>query len=301
MKKLPVILFLSGLVLPSASVAIDLKEANLTQVVNDVEIIAPHRPAYNAFVDDLFKMPDVLRTGAASRAELVAADNTITRVGADTVFSFDPANRTIDLQQGSLLFHSPHGKGGGTIRTDTVVASVLGTTLIVSVAPDGTVKVLDLEGRVEVRLKNGHRQILESGQMMLVPPDGNHPSTAIFNLAEQTRNSLLVTGFTQPLPSLPLINIQIVAQLKSIYGSKAVNGALASVNGSLSAVKGTLTAAGTTISGAVGAVSAGTLATAPNLASLPVVNLPVPTLPTLQPVQSLQPIVQTVTQILPLK
>jgi len=62
---------------------------------------------------------------------LVAQDETVTRVGANTIFSFDPANRTIDLKQGSLLFHSPHGKGGGTIHTGSATASVLGTTLIV--------------------------------------------------------------------------------------------------------------------------------------------------------------------------
>ena len=43
-------------------------------------------------------MPDILKTGPQSRAELVAEDETVTRVGANTIFSFDPASRTIDLR-----------------------------------------------------------------------------------------------------------------------------------------------------------------------------------------------------------
>src|ERR1700685_4413915 len=87
------------------SSAIDLKKSKITQVVNDVEIIsAADQTKKTAAVNDVFTMPDVLRTGPASRAELVAEDDTVTRVGANTIFSFDPANRTIDLKQGRLLF-----------------------------------------------------------------------------------------------------------------------------------------------------------------------------------------------------
>ena len=113
----------------SPATAIDLKQSKVTQVVNDVQIIsASDQSKKTAAVNDTFSMPDILRTGPASRAELVAQDETVTRVGANTIFSFDPANRTIDLKQGSLLFHSPHGKGGGTIHTGSATASVLGTT-----------------------------------------------------------------------------------------------------------------------------------------------------------------------------
>ena len=132
--------------------AIDLKQSKVTQVVNEVQIIsAGDQSKKIAVVNDIFSMPDILRTGTASRAELVAPDETITRVGANTMFSFDPANRTIDLKQGSLLFHAPHGKGGGTIHTGSATASVLGTTLIVTTTPNGGLKVLDLEGAVEVK------------------------------------------------------------------------------------------------------------------------------------------------------
>ncbi len=202
--------------------AIDLKQSKLTQVVNDVEIIsAADQKQKAATINDVFSMPDILRTGAASRAELVAEDQTVTRVGANTIFSFDPAERTIDLKQGSLLFHAPHGKGGGTIHTGSATASVLGTTLIVTTTPHGGFKVIALEGQIEIQYLNGLKQKLNPGQMTFVLPGANQLApVVIFRLDELTANSLLVRGFTQTLDSIPLIQNQIDKQLKLIQTGK---------------------------------------------------------------------------------
>jgi ferric-dicitrate binding protein FerR (iron transport regulator) len=225
MKKLIALSFCGCLAVASTSSAIDLKQSKLTQVVNDVQIIsAADQSKKNATVNDLFNMPDILRTGTASRAELVAADETVTRVGANTIFSFDPANRTIDLQQGSLLFHSPHGKGGGTIHTGSATASVLGTTLIVTTTPNGGMKVLDLEGSVAVNFTNHLKQKLSPGQMTFVLPGGVELAPIIiFRMDDLIQNSLLVHGFTQPLPSLPLIQNQVNKQDNLIKTGRATD------------------------------------------------------------------------------
>jgi hypothetical protein len=202
--------------------AADLKQSTFTQVVNDVRIVsAADSSEKSAIVNTVFTMPDLVRTGAASRAELVAEDKTITRVGANTVFSFDPANRTIDLQQGSLLFHSPKGKGGGTIRTGSATASVLGTTIMVTTTRNGGFKVIDLEGHVAIKFLNGLEQHLAPGQMTFVLHDG-HPAPVInIRLDTLTKDSSLVHGFDQPLPSLPLIQQQIDDQDREIDSGKA--------------------------------------------------------------------------------
>ena len=225
MKKLIILAFTGGCLWPWSSPGIDLKESKFTQVVNSVQVIsAADKSRRVAAVNDFLKMPDVLRTGPDSRAELVAADKTITRVGANTIFSFDAENRTIDLQQGSLLFHSPHGMGGGTIRTATATAAVVGTTIIVTCTPDGGFKLLDLEGQAEIRFLNGLKQYLEPGQMTFILPGGKQPSPIIiFRLDTQSKGSLLVNGFDNPLPSLPLINDEIVKQLQLIENGRAVD------------------------------------------------------------------------------
>ncbi len=226
MKKMGFFLFCFGsFIFVSACQAIDLKQSKITQVVNDVQIIsATGQTQKSAAVNDVFTMPDILRTGAASRAELVAEDETITRVGANTIFSFDPASRTLDLQQGSLLFHSPHGKGGGTIHTGSATASVLGTTLIVTTTPNGGMKVLDLEGHVEVKFLNGLKQKLSPGEMTFILPGGKHFAPIIvFRLDKLTEKSLLVKGFNEPLSSLPLIADQIAKQTKQIQSGRATD------------------------------------------------------------------------------
>ncbi len=215
--------------------AADFKQSKVTQVVNDVQIIsAADQTKKTASVNDVFTMPDILRTGPSSRAELVAEDDTVTRVGANTIFSFDPASRTIDLQQGSLLFHSPHGKGGGTVHTGSATASVLGSTLIVSATPNGGFKVISLEDQAEIKFLNGLHQHLNPGQMTYILPGGNQLAPIIvFRLDDLTQNSLLVKGFNHPLTSMPLILHEIEKQIKLIQSGKATDtGLLAGDNAS---------------------------------------------------------------------
>jgi hypothetical protein len=222
MKKLLILLFAVWRACPAPGSNIDLKESKFTQVVNDVQVISPaDNSKHSAVVDALFKMPDVLRTGAASRAELVAEDHTITRVGANTIFSFDEANRAIDLKQGSLLFNSPKGKGGGSIHTAAATAAVLGTTIIVVTTPNGGFKVLTLEGTTDVRFKSGLRRTVGAGQLIFVLPGGIPGPVVAFRLDRQVGGSLLVKGFKEKLPSLSRIDAAIEKQIKLIASGKA--------------------------------------------------------------------------------
>ena len=199
-----------------------MKQSQFTQVVNDVQIIsAAEQSAKAAAVNDILAMPDILRTGVASRAELVAQDQTVTRVGASTIFSFDPTSRTIDLKQGSLLFHAPHGKGGGSIHTGAATASVLGTTVIVATTTNGGFKVLALEGQVQVKLPNGLKQKLSPGQMTFILPGASQLAPVIiFRLEELVGSSLLVGGFTDTLDSWPLIEAEVARQEKLIHSGR---------------------------------------------------------------------------------
>ncbi|MEK0446688.1 MAG: hypothetical protein RLZZ399_2009, partial [Verrucomicrobiota bacterium] len=114
----------------SSAMSAPLRSLVFTEVVREVAILDPvSKKETPAKVGDALIPPNVLRTGVDSRAELKAPDETVTRVGSNTVFSFDASNRDIQLNKGSVLFHSPAGKGGGNIKTSGATASVLGTTL----------------------------------------------------------------------------------------------------------------------------------------------------------------------------
>ena len=164
--------------------------------------------------------PDQLRTDRNARAELEAPDGTITRLGANTLFAFDRATRTMDLKAGSLLFHSPSGRGGGTIKSPAASAAVLGTTIIAAATPDGGFKLLVLEGRAQVDFAAGARLRLDAGQMTFVLPaaggTGAPGPVLNFDLTQQVKASRLVQGFARPLSSRAKIEQAVEGQRRAV-------------------------------------------------------------------------------------
>ncbi len=214
---------LAGLTLPIH--AAPLIESTFTEVVNEVNIVANGtESATPAKINNTFNAPDLVRTGPDSRAELTAPDQTITRVGANSVFSFEPARRNLRLEQGNVLFHPPAGAGGGTITSGGTTAAVLGTTLIVSATANGGFKVILLEGRGKVTLSGGKSVTLRAGQLVFVQPGGKTLSPVLdINLAKLVAGSLLVNGFSHPLSSLPLIQAAIKKQDSEIASGNTVD------------------------------------------------------------------------------
>jgi hypothetical protein len=199
----------------TASAAVPLTESTFTEIIRQANVVnAADKSTTPAQVNEVFKAPDLVRTGTASRIEMTAPDKTITRVGANTVFTFEPGGRDILLQRGSVLFHAPAGAGGGSIKYHGTAAAVLGTTELATVLPDGSFKILDLEGNVKVTLKNLLTIDLKPGQMVIVAPDGESFGPVLnFNLGRLVQRLLLVMGFEKPLSSLPLI--EAAAQLQN--------------------------------------------------------------------------------------
>ncbi|HMJ88923.1 MAG TPA: FecR domain-containing protein [Candidatus Acidoferrum sp.] len=193
--------------------AAELRESTIVQVVNEVKLIPANAAEKEARANDAVRAPDKVRTGAKSRAELQAADKTLTRLGANTVFSFEQSGRTLNLEKGSVLFHSPAGRGGGTIKSAGASAAVLGTTLIVAATADGGFKCILLEGKGTITLPNGKTQRLEAGDMVFVPAGAhNFGATVKVDLAKLVAGSQLVNGFQNPLPTLAAIDNEIAKQ-----------------------------------------------------------------------------------------
>ncbi len=203
--------------------AAPLTESTFTEIINDVATVSTAGTAAPSKVNDLLKAPERVRTGPQSRAELTAPDKTITRVGANTIFSFADNGRTLNMDQGNVLFHAPKGLGGGTIKTAGAAAAVLGTTLIVSATPDGGFKVILLEGSGTVTLPGGPSATLNAGQLVFVLPGGTLSPVLNINLGKLVAGSQLVNGFPDQLASLPLINLAIQNQNSKIKSGKATD------------------------------------------------------------------------------
>lgn len=202
-------------VAPAYSAAI--QNLTFTDVVKDVTVInVATKQETPAKAGDVLVPPNVLKTGPDSRAELVAEDKTVTRVGANTIFSVEADSRDVNIAQGSVLFNSPKGKGGGRIKSAGATASVLGTTLIVGANQDGGFKVMLLEGKGEVKGAKGGGAKLSPGQLSFAMP-GKPPTAPLnFQLKGSVANSKLVGGFSKPLASMAKIEAAVKVQQAKI-------------------------------------------------------------------------------------
>jgi hypothetical protein len=189
-----------------------LTESKFIEVVGSVQVVGPSGAVRNAKAGDVFKAPDSIQTGANSRAELVAEDKTVTRVGSNTAFSFAGAGREVNLKKGSLLFHSPTGKGGGTVKSEGATAAVLGTTLAVSATTSGGFKVMTLEGKASVQQAGAPAVSLGAGQMTFATPGQPLSQPLNFSVSGTAGGSKLVNGFSQQLASMPKIEAAIARQ-----------------------------------------------------------------------------------------
>ena len=207
--------------------AAQLQEARVTQVVNDVKLLLEQSAPRPAAISDLVRHGTAVRTGTQSRSELTFADLTITRLGANTIFSFKEGTREMNLIDGAILFQVPKGSGGATIRTVGVTAAITGTTGIAEFHPATTShpqlsKWLCLEGTFHLYLPNG--QSVELGPGKMVTADGKSFSkVSTFDIAKLASTSLFFTGFDQPLASMNLIMLESENQLASSLLASTTN------------------------------------------------------------------------------
>src|SRR5438105_10400271 len=162
----------SGVFVPQ-SLAGPLTSAEVTKIINRVTVIAPAKGIHPAMLRDVIKDDLGLQTGAKSRSELLFQDNTLTRVGAETFFSFKTGTRDLTLEKGSMLLQVPKGLGGATIHTAAVTAAITGTTIMMEYKPRQYLKVLVLEGSLRLSRNGsfGDSLVLRPGKMVIIRPD----------------------------------------------------------------------------------------------------------------------------------
>jgi hypothetical protein len=193
--------------LPDLSAGAGSKEARVTQIIREVKLLPADAAAREAAVNDKVSEDTGVRTGGDSRSELTFPDLTITRLGANTIFSFTKSGRTANVDTGSILLRVPKDSGGGSIRSSAVTVAITGTTVIFEGTRGGRSKLITLEGSSRVSLKKNpkeSRKVL-AGQMLDVPAGATTlPMPVNIDLNQLMRTHPLITDF-KPLPSQPLI------------------------------------------------------------------------------------------------
>ena len=111
---------------PSKISADELKEAKVTQVIQDVRVIPSNAAARPAAVNDTVRQGTAVQTGVQSRSELTFKNQTITRLGEKTIFNVGEGARTIDLGSGQFLLCVPKKAGGAKVKMGPVTAAITG-------------------------------------------------------------------------------------------------------------------------------------------------------------------------------
>lgn len=178
------------------------KEAEVVFVAGKVVIgTPPAKPTKEAGVGMRILSGNYLKTGKKSSSELKFNDNTLARIGANSIFSFKKDAREIEFLQGEGLFQFPKGKGGTQIKTPALTAAIVGTTIYLKINKD-TVEYLCLEGLCDVgpyRMQPGDKLVVKGRAAAYNPP------LEKFDIMDFVQKNNLFTGFSKPLPSLPLI------------------------------------------------------------------------------------------------
>ena len=175
----------------------DLNQATVTRVVKSVEVIPPGAQPKPATVGEVVGGNSDIRTGEESRAQLTFPDQTLARLGENTVFSFERGTRSLDLESGAILLQVPKDAGGATIRSAPVTAAITGTTIMMEYSPGnpGTVKLICLEGTVRLSLAGrlGESVLVGPGQMIAVAANARTlPNPSVVDVKRLLKTSRLI-------------------------------------------------------------------------------------------------------------
>jgi len=204
---------LVSLALAQFTTAAQLKEARVTQVVKDVKLLRTQTAPRSAVVSDEVRDGTAVRTGVDSRAELTFTDQTLARLGANTIFSFKEATRKVDLASGAMLLYVPKNGGGARIDTGAVTAAITGTTCLIKSHRNSYAKLIFLEGSGRVFLKRRPDQsvVLRAGEMLIVKSNAT-------SLPHPQRINLRLLRRTSPLlyPPLPSEGLMLAEEQKQL-------------------------------------------------------------------------------------
>jgi len=219
MKKSFVQIFCAGLIVSFCIVGAErlvaadqLQQARVSQVIQDVRVLETHGGPRPAAVNDKVTQGMGVRTGVESRAELTFTDLTLTRLGANTVFSFKQGAREIELTSGAVLLQIPTKAPAVKVSTSAVTAAITGGTALFSKGPP--TKFMVLEG-IGTFYPIGHPEraaTINGGEMMTMTADGRMTKPEKFDVKMVLKTSRLIKDFP-PLENMPLVMAVVDLQL----------------------------------------------------------------------------------------
>jgi len=198
--------------LPSEVIALDFSQGRVTQVVQDVKVVPSGSAARPATLNETVHQGSAVQTGTQSRSELTFQDQTITRLGENTIFTVGQGARTVELGSGQFLLYVPKKAGGAKVKMGSVTAAITGTTVMGNVHPSGIVEFTVLEGGACMHLdKSGQAMYVQAGQKVTYDPMTGRFGNPVDVDIQQQLSSPLVSDFGR-LPSAGLIDQEVAVQ-----------------------------------------------------------------------------------------
>ena len=198
--------------LPHEVIALDFSQGRVTQVVQDVKVVPSGAAARPATVNETVHQGSAVQTGTQSRSELTFQDQTITRLGENTIFTVGQGARTVELGSGQFLLYVPKKAGGAKVKMGSVTAAITGTTVLGHVYQSGVVEFTVLEGSACIHLdKWGQAMYVAAGQRVTYDPMLQRLDNPVDVDIQEQMSSPLVTDFRR-LPSYSLIEEEIAIQ-----------------------------------------------------------------------------------------
>src|ERR1700757_1682680 len=173
-----------------------LQEARVSQVIQDVRLLEAHAAPHAAAVNDKVTKGSAVRTGTESRAELTFNDLTITRLGANTIFSFTAGARQAELTQGTILLQVRPGAPAVKANTTAVTVAVMGGTAMLSTGPPTKFMVLEGTGTI-YPLGHPEQAVTMQGGEMVTAEHGRTSKPDKFDVKLVLATSPLVTDFVR--------------------------------------------------------------------------------------------------------
>ena len=175
-----------------------------------------------ATLNDKVESNTQVGTGEQSMCELSLDDKSVTRIGANAVFSFVEQERLVKCDKGTFLVSKDPETETMTVTTGSVTAAVNGSTVMFDVRGDAThVAVAETTTGVVVTDKNGKSMTLQSGEGISATPAG---------MASATPRSVDVKDLTSSSPLFteaglaPLANDALIKGVASAQESAKAAG-----------------------------------------------------------------------------
>jgi len=131
-----------------------------------------------ATLNDKIESEAQVGTGEQSMCELSLDDKSITRIGANALFSFVKQERLVKCDKGTFLVSKDPETETITVTTGSVTAAVNGSTVVFDVKDDAThIAVAETSKGVVVTDKNGESITLQSGEGISATSNGITSST----------------------------------------------------------------------------------------------------------------------------